>query len=150
MVEIVSLESLTDEEIEAISMKRIKTAIGNVVDLVGSTDPNHTETPQTCECTLCRNGQRLDEAGKAVCLRCSRGSKHVDKIIASVKAEERILQAKAARQRVDMIKARAAAQRLGRRGAKLNPVKKKAVMDAIRAGLNATGQATEKHAGQKA
>lgn len=135
MVETVSLDSLTDEEIEALSMRRIKAAVGNSLDLVGSTDPGHHETPATCECTLCRNGQRLDKAGKAVCLRCSRASKQIDRIIESAKAEERILQSIAAKKRIDMIKVRAAAQRMGRRGAKLNPVKKKAVMDAIRNGI---------------
>lgn len=135
MIKTVSIESLTDEEIEALSMRRIKDAVGNTVDTLGTTEPNHAETPASCECTLCRNGQRLDDAGKAVCLRCSRASKRIDKIIASVKAEERVLQSVAARKRVDMIKARAAAQRLGRRGAKVNPANKKAVMDAIRAGL---------------
>ena len=131
MIKTVSLESLTDEEIEAISMRRIKEAVGNAVDLLGTTEPNHAETPASCECTLCRNGQRLDKAGKAVCLRCSRASKRIDKIIASVKAEERVLQSLAARNRVDMIKVRAAAQRLGRRGAKVNPAKRKIVMQSI-------------------
>lgn len=132
MIKTVSLESLTDEEIESLSIRRIREAVGNSVDLVGSTDPNHAETPPSCECTLCDNGQRLDKAGKAICLRCSRASKRIDKIIASVKAEERVLQAVAARKRVDMIKARAAAQRIGRRGAKVNQVNKKVVMDAIK------------------
>lgn len=136
MIKTVSIESLTDEEIEALSMRRIKEAVGNTVDTLGTTEPNHAETSARCECTLCRNGQRLDKAGKAVCLRCSRASKRIDKIIASVKAEERVLQSLAARNRVDMIKVRAAAQRLGRRGAKLNPLKKQAVMDAIKAGLS--------------
>lgn len=149
MVETVSLDSLTDEEIEALSMRRIKAAVGNSLDLVGSTDPGHHETPATCECTLCRNGQRLDKAGKAVCLRCSRASKQIDRIIESVKAEERILQSIAAKKRIDMIKVRAAAQRMGRRGAKLNPVKKKAVMDAIRNSMKATDQATENNVGRE-
>jgi hypothetical protein len=131
MIKTVSIDSLTDEEIESLSMRRIKAAIGNNVDLIGSTEPGHVETKPTCECTLCRNGQRLDKAGKTVCLRCNRASKRIDKVIASVKAEERILRAIAARKQVDMIKARAAAQRLGRRGAKLNPVKKKIVMQSI-------------------
>lgn len=138
MIDTISIESLTEEEIERRMVRRVKQAVGDDIRTYGSTEPNHTETGTACECTLCRNGVSLDKAGKSVCLRCNRASKHVDKIIASVKAEERILQAKAARQRVDMIKARAAAQRLGRRGAKLNPVKKKAVLDAIRNGLHAT------------
>lgn len=149
MIETVSLDALTDEEIEALSIRRVKQAVGGMIDLLGTTSPNHAESPSTCDCTLCKNGQRLDKAGKAVCLRCSRASKRIDKIIASVKAEERVLQAVNARKRVDMIKARAAAQRLGRRGAKLNPVKKKAVMDAIRGLALATDIATEKNAGQK-
>ena len=131
MIDTVSLDVLTDEEIEALSMRRIRAAVGNTLDLVGSTDPGHTETLATCECSLCRNGQRLDKAGKAVCLRCNRASKQIDRIIESAKAEERILQAITAKRRIDLIKIRAAAQRMGRRGAKLNPAKKQAVMQGI-------------------
>lgn len=149
MVETVSLDALTDEEIEALSVRRIKAAVGDNLAIIGSTDPGHNETLAECECTLCRNGQRLNKAGKAVCLRCSRASKQIDRIIESVKTEERILQSIAAKKRVDMIKVRAAAQRMGRRGAKMNPANKKAVIDAIRNSMSATDSATENNAGRK-
>lgn len=135
MIDVVSLETLTDEEIEDLSMRRVKAAVGGAIDLVGTTEPNHAESPPSCECTLCNNGQRLDVAGKAVCLRCSRASRRIDQVIESVRREDRILKALNAKRRVNMIKAKAAAQRLGRRGAKLNPANKKAVMDAIRNGI---------------
>lgn len=131
MVKKVSLDLITDDEIENLSIRRIKNAIGGTVNLIGSTKPNHSETVTFGQCDLCNNGKKLEEDEKTVCLRCLRGSKQIDKIIASVKAEERILQALAARQRVDLIKTRAMAQKLGRRGAKLNPLKRQIVMTSV-------------------
>lgn len=137
MVEIVSLEILTDEDIEKISLRRMKEALGGRrVEPHGSTVPNHLETPIGHRCEVCDDGRRL-EASVSVCLRCNRAARAIDAAIRKVKAEEKVLKAKAAVQRLDMIKAKAALQRLKkRRGAKLNPLNqatRKAIVDAVKA-----------------
>lgn len=134
MVEIVSLDIVTDEDIEKISLRRMREALGGRrVEPHGSTVPNHLETPIGHRCEVCDDGRRL-EASVSVCLRCNRAAKAIDNAIRKVKAEEKVLRAAAVIKRLDLIKARAKAQRLGKRGARLNPVKKKAVMDAIKRG----------------
>lgn len=140
MIKTISLDALTDEEIERLTYSRIRKKIGGVVRPFGSTTPNHSEIGSSCDCTVCRNGIDLERAGMAVCLRCSRASKRIEKAIASVKSEERIMQSVAATKRVDYIKARAAAQRLGRRGARPNADRMAAVKGAIVAGLAKRGK----------
>ncbi len=136
----ISIEVLTEEEIERRMVRRIKQAVGTDLDTFGSTSPNHTETGTACDCTLCRNGASLDRAGKAVCLRCNRASKRVEKAIASVKAEETVLRSLNAVKTVDLIKARANAQRLGRRGAKPNAGRMAVIKAAIKAELGKRGE----------
>lgn len=141
--ETLSVDALTDEQIERISIRRMRQAVGNQVGLVGSTDPNHSEQDAGCTCRLCRNGVELDRAGKSVCLRCSRGSKEIDKAIRSVKAEERVLLAVQARRQIDTLKARAMQQMRGgraRRGPTIDPVRMAAVKNTIKAELAKRGE----------
>jgi len=141
--ETISLDALTDEQIERISIKRMKQAVGNQVGLVGSTDPKHSEQDAGCTCRLCRNGVELDRAGKSVCLRCSRGSKEIDKAIRSVKAEERVLRAVQARRQIDTLKARAMLQMRGgraRRGPTIDTARMAAVKNTIKAELAKRGE----------
>ena len=140
MIETISIESLTDEEIERRMVRRVKQTVGNDLDTYGSTEPNHTETGTACECTLCRNGVSLDKAGKAVCLRCNRASNRVEKALSEVRKEETVLRSLNAVRTVDLIKARAYAQRLGRRGAKPNAERMKAIRQAIKAELGKRGE----------
>lgn len=143
MLKTVSLEALTDEEIERLTYNRIKSKVGKLVEPVGSTTPNHEETSDKCECTVCRNGISLERAGSAVCLRCNRASKHIEKAIKAVKAEERVLQSVAAEKRVDYIKAKALQQLRGgrvRRGARPNPARMAAVKNTIKAELAKRGE----------
>lgn len=135
MVEIVSLEILTDEDIEKISLRRMKEALGGRrVEPHGSTVPNHLETPIGHRCEVCDDGRRL-EASVSVCLRCNRAAKAIDAAIRKVRAEEKVLRAAAVVKRLDLLKARARAQRLGKRGARLNPAKMAIVANAIKQGL---------------
>ena len=92
---------------------------------------------------MCRNGVELDRAGKAVCLRCSRGSKVIDKAIKAVKAEERVLRTVQARKTVDLIKARAMLQMRGgraRRGPTVSPESMRIVRQTIKAELAKRGE----------
>ena len=135
MGDTISIKSLTDEQIERISIRRMRQVVGGGVGLVGSTDPNHAELDAGCTCRLCRNGVELDRAGKAVCLRCSRGSKEIDKAIRAVKAEERVLRAVQARRQIDTLKARAIRQMRGgraRRGPTIDPARMAAVKNAVK------------------
>lgn len=132
MIKTVSIETLTDEEIERLSDRRVKKAVGGSIEIIGSTTPNHAEVVAKCECTLCRNGQRLDKAGKAVCLRCSRASERLEAIISAAKAEVVRRKAESAVTRVNMVKARAMVQMRCRGGARLNAATRKIVMSAIR------------------
>lgn len=132
MVEIVSLDVLTDEDIEKISLRRMREALGGKrVEPHGSTVPNHKETPIGHRCEVCDDGRRL-EASVSVCLRCNRAAKAIDNAIRKVKAEEKVLRAAAVIKRLDLLKARAKAQRLGKRGGRMNPSAKKIVSDAIK------------------
>lgn len=139
MIDTISIESLTEEEIERRMTRRVKQTVGNDLETVGSTEPNHTETGTACECTLCRNGVNLDKAGKSVCLRCNRASKRVEKALSEVRKEETVLRSLNAVRTVNLIKARAYAQRLGRRGAKPNAERMKAIKQAIKAELGKRG-----------
>jgi hypothetical protein len=120
-------------------VRRVKQTVGDV-EPFGSTEPNHTETGQACDCALCRNGVSLDKAGKAVCLRCSRASKQVERALSEVRKEETVLRSLNAVRTVDLIKARAMAQRLGRRGARPNAERMKTIKAAIKAELGKRGQ----------
>lgn len=134
----ISIDALTEDEIEALSMRRLRRMIGIDIDLFGTTEPNHTEVPAGCECTFCHNGLDLDKAGKAVCLRCSRGSRAVDKAIRSVKRESAVLRADRARKTIDAIKARSIVQMRGgraRRGPTINPDRMAVVQNTIKAEL---------------
>ena len=140
MVDTISIETLTEEEIERRMVRRVKQTVGDDLDTFGSTEPNHTETGTACDCTLCRNGLNLDKAGKAVCLRCNRASKKVEKALATVKKEETVLRALNAVRTVDLIKARANAQRIGRRGAKPNAERMQIIKATIKAELGKRGE----------
>lgn len=132
MVEIVSLDILTDEDIEKISLRRMREALGGRrVEPHGSTVPNHLETPIGHRCEVCDDGRRL-EASVSVCLRCNRAAKAIDNAIRKVKAEEKVLRAASVIKRLDLLKARAKAQRLGKRGGRMNPSAKQIVTDAIK------------------
>lgn len=136
MVEIVSLDVLTDEDIEKISLRRMREALGGRrVEPHGSTVPNHLETPIGHRCEVCDDGRRL-EASVSVCLRCNRAAKAIDNAIRKVKAEEKVLRAAAVIKRLDLLKARAKAQRLGKRGARLNAARVAIVAEAIKRGID--------------
>lgn len=138
-----SLNAITDEEIERISIRQMKKAAFGYVGLVGSTVPNHVETESKCRCTLCRNGIELNRAGKAVCLRCSRGSKGLDRAIKSVVDEMAVRKAVQATATADLIKARATAQRFRRgssRGPTVNPESLRIVKNTIKAELAKRGE----------
>ena len=139
MVDTISIETLTEEEIERRMVRRVKQTVGTDLETYGSTEPNHSETGTACECTLCRNGLNLDKAGKSVCLRCNRASKKVEKALANVKKEETVLRALNAVRTVDLIKARATAQRIGRRGAKPNAERMQIIKATIKAELDKRG-----------
>lgn len=125
MVNIVSIDDLTEDDIANISKRRMREALGGrKVDVHGSTVPNHHETSIDDECNVCDSGRKLERT-LSVCLRCSRAAKAIDMAIARVNAEEMDLKARAAVRKLDMIKVKAMLQRINRRGAKLNAVNKK-------------------------
>lgn len=137
MVKSLSIDALTDEEIERLTFNRIKKKVGDAV-VYAPTEPNHAEVGPTCECKLCKNGVNLNRAKVAVCIRCNRASRSIEQVIKSVKTEERVLRSIAAEKQVDYIKAKALTQMRGgraRRGAKPNAERMHAVKNAIAKGL---------------
>jgi hypothetical protein len=138
-----SINALTDEQIERISIREMKKVALGHIGIVGSTTPNHVEVKKSCSCTLCRNGVDLDRAGKAVCLRCNRGSKGIDLAIASVHAREAVERTIQRQETETLIKARSLLQLRGgrvRRGATVSPESMRIVKQAIKAELGKRGE----------
>lgn len=143
----ISLEALTEDEIERLSLRRFKQEIGFRIEVYASTNPNHAEVVEGCECTLCRNGVSLDRAGKAVCIRCNRASKRVERSLNSIRKEERVLRQKNAESTVDVIKRRSLLQMRGgraRRGPTIDSSRMRIVAEAVRAEVVTAGSAIGK------